>query len=84
MFQQATTSTTTDSSRSLIDRVLDLRRELGIDIPLSTSDPEDTFLSPIGHELSTEMLKHTPRTYDSRNWLAWSQSPGGGNPPEKD
>ena len=54
--QQPTTSTTTNLY-SLVDRVLQLRRQIGIDIPLSVSDPEDTFPSPIERELSIE----TPR-----------------------
>jgi hypothetical protein len=64
--QQTAAVPSSDSSPSLIDRVLQLRQQLGIDIPLSLSNPA--------------------RASDGdsqRRWLAWSQSPSGGDPPEK-
>jgi hypothetical protein len=82
--QQATTSTASNRSYSLIDRVLHLRRQIGIDISLSVRDSEDILLSPRElHESSMETSRHASPAYDSRDWLAWSQSPGGGNLPEK-
>jgi hypothetical protein len=67
--QQATTSTANNHSSSLIERVLHLRRQLGIDLSLSVHDSEEP---------------HTSATYERRDWLAWSQSPSEGNLPEKD
>jgi hypothetical protein len=83
--QQFTASTATDHCRSLIDRVLHLRRQLGIDIPLSMSDPEDVFPSLMEiHEASVETPGYIPPAYDRRDWLTWEQSPCEGNQPEKD
>lgn len=82
---QRTASRATDHYYSLIDRVLHLRRQLGIDIPLSMNDPEDTLASSIEmHEASVGTPGHIPPAYDRRDWLTWEQSPCGGNPPEKD
>lgn len=83
--EQRIASTTTDNFHSLIDRVLDLRRQLGIDIPLSMSDQEDTSSSSMTiHEAAVGTPEHIPLAYDHRDWLAWEQSPCGGNRPEKD
>jgi hypothetical protein len=80
-----TASTANDHCHSLIDRVLHLRRQLGIDIPLSLNDLEDISCSPMEiHEASVGTLRHIPARYDHRDWLTWSQSPCGGNQPEKD
>ncbi|MBA2681295.1 MAG: hypothetical protein H0U76_23205 [Ktedonobacteraceae bacterium] len=83
MLSQSPTTFTATNRYSLVDRVLRLRRQIGIDIPLSVSDLEDTFPSAIERELSIETPKHTSPAYDRRDWLAWSQSPGGRNLPEK-
>jgi hypothetical protein len=72
---QQTAAATTDHCQSLIDSILHLRRQLGIDIPLSMSDPQDTSPSPI------EMHEATGTR---RYWLAWEQSPCAGKRPEKD
>lgn len=82
--QQAIASIASNRFHSLIDRVLHLRRQLGIDIPLSMSDSEDTLLSS-GElcEPSMETPRHALPTYNSRDWQPWSQSPGEGNRPEK-
>lgn len=83
--QQRNASITTNHSQKLIDRVLHLRRQLGIDKPLSMSDPEDTSLSQMElHEASVGMPGHIPSAYDRRNWLTWEQSPCPGNQSEKD
>ncbi len=83
--QQRAASTATDHFHNLIDRVLHLRRQLCIDIPLSVSDPEDTSPSPMEiHEASMGTPGHIPPAYDRRDWLTWEQSPCGGNQPEKD
>ena len=85
LLYQRITSTTTDNSHSLIARVLRFRRQLGIDIPLSMSDPEDTSRSPIEmHGASVGTPEHIPPAYDRRDWLTWEQSPCEGNQPEKD
>ena len=83
--QQPIASATTDNFHSLIDRVLHLRRQLGIDIPLSMSDPEDTSPFPMTiRDAAVGTPEHIPPAYDHRNWLTWEQSPCGGNRPEKD
>ena len=57
------TSTATKHFHSLVDRVLHLRRQLGIDIALSLRDTEDIHLSPRGfQESSREMPKHASPT----------------------
>jgi hypothetical protein len=82
---QRTASTATDHFHSLIDRVLHLRRQLGIDIPLSMSNPEDTSLSPMEiYKAAGGTPGHIPPAYNRRDWLAWEQSPCKGNQPEKD
>jgi hypothetical protein len=82
--QQPTTFTTSNRIPSLIDRVLHLRQQLGIDIPLSVRDSEDMLLSP--RELQASSIE-TPRSAspadNRRDWLVWSQSPGEGNVQEK-
>jgi hypothetical protein len=83
--QQPTAPKETSHFHSLIDRVLYLRQQLGIDIPLSMSEPEDTSRSPMEiHEASMGTPRHIPTAYNRRDWLTWSQSPGDGDQPEKD
>ena len=82
--QQLNTATATNRSHSVIDRVLTLRRQLGIDTSLSVRDSEDLLLSSGElQESSIETPRHASSAYDGREWLAWSQSPGEGKPPEK-
>jgi hypothetical protein len=82
---QQNASTTTKHGQSLIGRVLHLRRQLGIDIPLSMSDPEDTSPSPREmHEAAVGTPGHIPLAYNRRGWLIWEQSPCAGNRSEKD
>lgn len=68
--------------QSLIDRVLELRRQLGIERSLAVSEGEDAFGS------FTEMracgIGRVPAWRDRRNWLTWSQSPGEGHRPAQD
>jgi hypothetical protein len=81
---QATNAITSTQCHSLIDRVLHLRRQLGIDTLLCVRDSEDILLSPRElQESSMETPRHGSPAYDGRDWLAWSQSPGEGNLPEK-
>lgn len=83
--QQRTASAATDRFQSLIDRVLHLRRELGIDIPLSLSDSEDTSFSLVEIcETSVGTPGHIAPAYDRRDWLIWEQSPCGRNQPAED
>jgi hypothetical protein len=83
--QQPTTYAATNRSHRLIDEVLHLRRQLGIDLSLSLRDSEDVLLSPRELQASSmEKPRHASPAYDRRNWLAWSQSPGEGNLPEKE
>ncbi len=81
--QQPTDPTAINRSSSLIERVLNLRRQLEIDIPLSISDSEDMFPFPVEREPSMETSGYAQPVYDSRDWLSWSQSPNEGNQPEK-
>ena len=82
--QQQTASAATDHY-SLIDRILHLRRQLGIDIPFSLRDPEDTLASPMAmYKASVGTPGHIPLAYGRRDWLTWEQSPCRGNRPEKD
>jgi hypothetical protein len=76
------TNSTADNQPGLIDRVLRLRQRLGSDIPLSLSDPEDAH--GCSGEPVMETLGHAQPAYNSRDWLVWSQSPGGENPPAKE
>lgn len=78
--QQPTTFTIPNRVPSLIDRVLHLRQQLGIDIPLSVRDSEEL------RELqasSIETSRPASPADNRRDWLVWSQSPGEGNVPEK-
>jgi hypothetical protein len=77
-----TTSILSSRPHGLIDRVLHLRRQLGIDLSLSVRDSEDILPREL-QESSREMPRHASSANDSREWLAWSQSPGEGNLPEK-
>ncbi|QBD75034.1 hypothetical protein EPA93_03100 [Ktedonosporobacter rubrisoli] len=83
---QLIVSTPTDRFPSLIDSVLHLRRQLGIDIPLSISDPEATSLS--SREEIRAASAGTPGpiqpAYRRRDWLTWEQSPCAGKQAEKD
>ncbi len=77
--QQVPISTASTHSYGLIDRVLHLRQQLGIETALSVRDAEDILLSP---EVLQASSLEMPRL-DCRDWLAWSQSPDEGNQPEK-
>ena len=78
--QQRIAPAVTERFQSFIDRVLHLRRELGIDIPLSLSDSEDTSSSLVEIcENSVGAPGHMPPAYDRRAWLTWEQSPCGRN-----
>lgn len=81
--QQPTISTTTNHN-SLVDRVLHLRRQLGIDLSLSLRNSEDMPLSLKEHQASfIETPQHASPAYGSQGWLTWSQSPCEGSLPEK-
>jgi hypothetical protein len=83
--QQPTTFTTPNHVSGLIDRVLHLRHQLGIDIPLSVRDAEDLPHSPGELQASSkETARQASAAYHRRDWLVWSQSPGEGNVPEKE
>ena len=75
--QQPTTFTIPNRIPSLIDRVLHLRQQLGIDIPLSVRDSEELREPQVS---SIETLRPAD---NRRDWLVWSQSPGEGNMQEK-
>ena len=59
----------TAPTATLIDRVLKLRRQLGIDIHLSINDVEDE------PSMQATRQDQSTQTYNSRDWLVWSQSP---------
>ena len=81
--QQPTTSIVSTRSSRLIDRVLRLRRQLGIDISLSLRDPEEMLPSPGEDTFAMETLREASPVYNHRDWLTWSQSPCEGKLPEK-
>jgi hypothetical protein len=84
MHSQPATTFTANRSHNLIDRVLRLRQQLGIDIPLALSDLEATHHFPREPlEPSMEMLRYDPPTSNHREWLIWDQSPCEEKRPEK-
>lgn len=77
--EQQTVSATTDPRRSVIDRVLHLRRQLGIALPLTLIDLE-TLPTPIERRGISPAVSTSLPGIDGRgerSWLVWSQSPRG-------
>ncbi len=79
---QPAASTATSRRHTLIDRVLRLRQQSGINIPLSISDQQNHFFC--GQETHGDAVNKEPiATSRSQNWLAWSQSPTNRKPHQK-
>ncbi len=55
---------------SIIQRVLNLRKKMGIDNELSTADPRDAIFFPSQMETSKDPV-NVPSIHDRRRWLAW-------------
>jgi len=64
------------SNRTVIERVLKLRKQMKIDIELSTTDPRDNTLFPSQMEASEcHSMNAKANIPEICGWLAWETAP---------